>query len=188
MKRLEPPRASGPMQLGEITPIMQLAPPRRHGIPTTYRGVRFRSRHEAAWAAFFDELSLRWSYEPTDLNGYIPDFDLLFSKRPLLVEVKPLEEDVELAKSKIECSGWDGDSAIVVSGESRFVGWMYEPDFGWDPCVLTFCTACSRPTLVSESGTWRCRNCRAESRSLWWAFDAAELWARAKNAVQWRAA
>lgn len=62
---------------------------RMQAIPTTYAGVRFRSRLEARWAAFFDLVGWEWEYEPLDLNGYIPDFVLAFAK-PLLVEVKPL--------------------------------------------------------------------------------------------------
>jgi hypothetical protein len=58
------------------------------GIPTTYHGVRFRSRLEARWAAFFDLLQWSWCYEPFDLDGWIPDFALK-ADRPILVEVKP---------------------------------------------------------------------------------------------------
>lgn len=43
-------------------------------IPTTYKNVRFRSRLEASWAAFFDLCSWPWEYEPVDMAGYIPDF------------------------------------------------------------------------------------------------------------------
>jgi hypothetical protein len=43
-------------------------------IPTIYKGVQFRSRLEAKWAAFFDLLGWRWHYEPLDLDGWIPDF------------------------------------------------------------------------------------------------------------------
>jgi hypothetical protein len=44
------------------------------GIPTMYAGVRFRSRAEATWAAYFDRLGWTWDYEPVDCRGYIPDF------------------------------------------------------------------------------------------------------------------
>jgi hypothetical protein len=47
-----------------------------YGIPTTYRGINFRSRAEARWAAFFDEMAWAWQYEPLDFPGYIPDFSL----------------------------------------------------------------------------------------------------------------
>ncbi len=60
-------------------------------IPTTYRHVRFRSRLEARWAAFFDLIELRWEYEPIDYAGWIPDFRVHPREgRPVLVEIKPI--------------------------------------------------------------------------------------------------
>lgn len=44
--------------------------------PTTYADVRFRSRLEARWAAFFDLAGWKWEYEPLDLKGWVPDFVL----------------------------------------------------------------------------------------------------------------
>ena len=48
-------------------------------IETEYNGYRFRSRLEARWAVFFDEIGIEYQYEPEgfDLgNGiyYLPDF------------------------------------------------------------------------------------------------------------------
>ena len=47
-------------------------------IETIYNGHRFRSRLEARWAVFFDEMEIPFVYEPEgyDLNGiwYLPDF------------------------------------------------------------------------------------------------------------------
>ena len=40
-------------------------------IPTTYKGIYFRSRLEAKWAFVFDQIGWPWEYEPIDLNGYI---------------------------------------------------------------------------------------------------------------------
>lgn len=159
----------------------------RRGIPTEYAGVRFRSRHEAAWAALFDELKWPWAYEPTDLYGYIPDFDLSFARRPLLVEIKPLQEDYEAARAKIDRGGWTGDVAVLVSAEGAIVGELYDPNYGWDRAVLTFCLSCKRATLVQEAGGWSCRNCGAGNRELWWAYTPAASWAEAKNKVQWKA-
>lgn len=50
-------------------------------IQTEYKGYLFRSRLEARWAVFFDELGIEWEYEPEGLvlsNGkyYLPDFYL----------------------------------------------------------------------------------------------------------------
>ena len=42
-------------------------------IPTVYRGIQFRSRLEAKWAAFFDTCEWPWLYEPKDFNGWIPE-------------------------------------------------------------------------------------------------------------------
>ncbi|WP_142627894.1 hypothetical protein [Rhizobium sp. P007] len=65
-------------------------------IPTVYRGVRFRSRLEARWAAFFDLAKIIWDYEPFDLEGWTPDF-LVRSQRPdILIEVKPVNFHDEL--------------------------------------------------------------------------------------------
>jgi hypothetical protein len=43
-------------------------------IKTTYKSYDFRSRLEARWAVMFDLLKWKWEYEPTDFNGWIPDF------------------------------------------------------------------------------------------------------------------
>lgn len=58
--------------------------------PTTYRGIRFRSRLEATWAAFFDLLEWQWEYEPFDLKGWVPDFLIKGNGHDVLVEVKPI--------------------------------------------------------------------------------------------------
>lgn len=47
-----------------------------NAIPTVYADVQMRSRLEATWAAFFDQMGWKWSYEPVDLDGWIPDFVL----------------------------------------------------------------------------------------------------------------
>jgi hypothetical protein len=159
---------------------------RRTGIPTSYGGLMFRSRHEATWAACFDELGLPWDYEPVDLDGYIPDFDLRFAKKPLLVEVKGDLGSIEIAKLKLDGSGWEGEAAIVVSGETARVGAFYDPEIGWDEAVMGFCLACSKPTLCAEGGRWQCRGCGADARQIDWSFSPRRAWRAAQNVTQWR--
>lgn len=87
-------------------------------IETKYNGYRFRSRLEARWAVFFDEIDVAYEYEPEgfDLNGvfselfpgknasenlwYLPDFYL--PEYGWYVEIKPSgnleEQNVSLAK------------------------------------------------------------------------------------------
>jgi len=47
-------------------------------IDTIYKDFKFRSRLEARWAIFFDELGLLWEYEKEgfEVDGlkYLPDF------------------------------------------------------------------------------------------------------------------
>ena len=57
--------------------------------PTKYRGVQYRSKLEATWAAFFDQVGWPFEYEPEVYPGWAPDF-LLMGATPVLVEVKPL--------------------------------------------------------------------------------------------------
>lgn len=50
-------------------------------IETIYNGYRFRSRLEARWAVFFDEMGIKYEYEPegfelSDGTRYLPDFYL----------------------------------------------------------------------------------------------------------------
>ena len=50
-------------------------------IETEYKGYRFRSRLEARWAVFFDEMGIKYEYEPegivlSDGTHYLPDFFL----------------------------------------------------------------------------------------------------------------
>lgn len=64
--------------------------PEIKAIETSYKGFRFRSRLEARWAVFFDNMGIEWKYEPEgyDINGtyYLPDFWL--PKTQTWVEVK----------------------------------------------------------------------------------------------------
>lgn len=85
-------------------------------IPTLYKGIQFRSRLEARWAAYFDLWSMDWKYEPIDLPGYIPDF--ICSAGPFredLFEVKPASSPADCldAAAKIDASGWRGAAVVV---------------------------------------------------------------------------
>lgn len=60
-------------------------------VPTTYSGVLFRSRLEARWAAFFDLCGWDWAYEPSHLDGWLPDFLIRTRACDVLAEVKPID-------------------------------------------------------------------------------------------------
>lgn len=71
-------------------------------IETRYAGCQFRSRLEARWAVFFDNLDIRWEYEPqgfTSVFGtpYLPDFHL--PGDDLWVEVKGRRDPSGVARA-----------------------------------------------------------------------------------------
>jgi len=82
------------------------------GIPTEYKGYRFRSRLEARWAAFFDLLNWKWEYEPRDFNGWIPDFALI-GKQVTYVEIKPITQFDQAVADKIDASGCKDECLIL---------------------------------------------------------------------------
>jgi hypothetical protein len=72
-------------------------------IPTLYKGVKYRSRLEARWAAFFDLLGFEFEYEPFDLGPWSPDFLLKGGESAnVLVEVKPITGFCHKTADKIQ--------------------------------------------------------------------------------------
>lgn len=185
-------------------------------IPTIYKGRQYRSRLEARWAAFFDEIGWTAEYEPFDLGKWSPDF--LLTDLQTLVEVKPIRE--------FDQPTWDKASAAC-----RDRGLFdQEQEFPMHGLLLT----CVAPVLRSHmvqigwiSGNGNSRFTAVEAYLVWipdfespkfipsiasiqdegwfsvcgdasrWASQidrqpsfyhryATELWARATNAVQWK--
>jgi exodeoxyribonuclease V alpha subunit len=95
----------------------------KKGIPTFgYNHILFRSRIEAKWSYFFNILKWEYSYEPFDLNGYIPDFIIKKSSCGniinLLIEVKGDVDDKNFDSyyEKAWTSGWQDALLILNSG------------------------------------------------------------------------
>lgn len=64
--------------------------------PTEFEGIRFRSKSEAQFAFWLNQMGYRWQYEPSTLQlecGYVPDFVVVLHWRHTfdvtLVEYKP---------------------------------------------------------------------------------------------------
>jgi hypothetical protein len=100
-------------------------------IATAYRGFNFRSRLEAKWAVFFDKCGWRWSYEPYDLNGWIPDFAV--GERPTLVEIRPYFHEHEWSDqaSKIAKSGHANNVILLGADPTWFCGVGEDVQIGW---------------------------------------------------------
>jgi hypothetical protein len=169
-------------------------------IPTYYNGLQFRSRIEATWAAFFDQVKWPWRYEPIDLNGYIPDFILAFPYGPLLVEVKSdlYMADLEHHAAKIDASGWQHESIILgghhymetARGVHGGFGWMNQVDGGWGQGVIFECALCAQVSIRHEIQSFACRvngchdgdghiHCLPPGQPDGW-------WAHARNQTQWQ--
>lgn len=68
--------------------------PETKGRPTLYKGIRMRSRLEAAYAAYLDRLQVSWEYEPecfaSARGQWLPDFSFVGAPGRY-IEVKPPE-------------------------------------------------------------------------------------------------
>lgn len=108
-------------------------------IETAYRGLRFRSRLEATWAAFFDRLGWYWSYEPFERDGWIPDFALSSGYgvcRPILVEVKPTTAMEGRYTQKIDRADQEHEALLVgcalPSWQKKVsIGWLRDENMEW---------------------------------------------------------
>lgn len=146
-------------------------------IPTTYAGVRFRSRLEARFAAFLDSYQLSWNYEPFELQEYIPDFVVELSFGPLLFECKPavLPQEFVWPCTRVTRSGWVGPAIVVGSSLAA------APD-DWGDLVMFGSTA-------AEEGGWS-RVGRGRWPAAWGEYpfaDVRDRWVEAGNVVQWKA-
>lgn len=140
-------------------------------IPTTYRGIEFRSKLEAKYAQAFDRLGIMWEYEGhgfafDDGTWYCPDFYM--PEIDTYFEVKGVMNDaserkvVNLAKElkRVVVGGPDGDARIYVgypigemddgeSGENYYV----------DRAIPSRCCDCGRVYFREEEMSWQCPAC-----------------------------
>lgn len=157
------------------------------GIKTFYKGLWFRSRLEATWAAFFDNLGWEWEYEPCDFDGWIPDF-LLEGK--YFVEIKPFSTEKQWLDSEvpgdIERAGIefgilcgitpihrDSDGILAfrcASKELERVEFLTNEE-----CIFACNATCCQDIRIGLQGEWQ----QAEER-------IDKQWKAAKNQTQWK--
>jgi hypothetical protein len=87
-------------------------------VPTTWRGVTYRSRTEARWAVFLAELPIAADYEAEPFrlqNGlYLPDFRIPEWK--MFIEVKGREPTEDEAKKCSELARLAGEGVLLTDG------------------------------------------------------------------------
>ena len=104
--------------------------------PTTYQGIKMRSRLEARFAASLDERRIEWQYEPRAFANragqYLPDFQTTSAGGPVFIEVRPTVAKARLGMDQMPII-WDSEPTatllVVVPGEIAF--WADPEDRIW---------------------------------------------------------
>lgn len=97
-----------------------------------YKGINFKSRLEAKWAAFFDRCGWRWEYGPAPFSGWAPTFRLTGAKEVIFVAVLPVLDFPQGAASKIEKS--DCTTDVLILGTQIPV--QQKDDYGIEPWLI----------------------------------------------------
>lgn len=184
--------------------------------PTVYRGITFRSRLEAKWAAFFDAAKWKWEYEPLDLNGWVPDF-VLFGERwdvpnkQIFVEIKPifaLDHDVMAKMQEAapfspaedgESAGWDAQphyllllgAAPHLDADLPHLGWLHDGDAVAEATIgwwsaINTFGICHRDNWFGDIISGWYDGGHPGDRHAEGVAAARQSWAHAGNATQWK--
>src|SRR6266702_3725204 len=95
--------------------------------PTTYNGIRMRSRLEADYAAYLDRTGRTWDYEPecfANADGqWLPDFRVKFSNTETFIELKPA------GRVKDDCLGVNPGVGVVDKLLAQMtIAWASKPN------------------------------------------------------------
>lgn len=152
-------------------------------IPTRYKGMMFRSRLEARWAAFFDELELSWEYEPMDLEGWTPDFGLSTSSGDyVLVEIKPVppKSQTDMPATLLEWRGHGFEKAVNHTKDWWVMLCGISPNEPADFFGIGVLLDKTGSTDGEDFGRWyKVKDAISEKAT-------PEAWRRACSKVQWR--
>lgn len=142
-------------------------------IETKYNGNFFRSRAEARWALFFDELNIKYIYEPegftfSDGTRYLPDFYLPESDS--FFEVKGIMSDYDMHKIQMlikECN----KPCTIGYADFTFVACDNWGSFGANEegfvlstkerSILAECAVCHKYFFCGDWGSYACQCCGA---------------------------
>jgi len=158
---------------------------------------------------FFDLIEWRWTYEPVDVDGYIPDF-LIHGPNAFYVEVGPvltLAEFQAKAEKADRASTELGRDVLVVgispiadlrldSGHiaagllGEYGTYEGETTLDWAAAPWAWCRTCQRFAIYHGYQSYDHRPCGEAGHDRENPFAGAvqleDLWAEAGNTVQWR--
>lgn len=148
---------------------------RPRAIETRYRGFRFRSRLEARWAIYLDQLGVPWDYEREgfDLGSrwHLPDFWL--PQQRAWLEIKPreaLDTPDATATAALLAAQQDADAFVVYGDPADYVAhWFVPSGHRAPPVQWQACPVCDAWGLVCDLVDLPC----ACVRRAWYAAYAA---------------
>jgi len=140
-------RGMATRQLDQTATAPSADGPKIAPIETRYRGYRFRSRLEARWAVFLDDLAIRWTYEPEGFDlghaWYLPDFWIRLAdklQRPyprglppecgFWLEIKPTLPDAAALEKCAALCALTGHCVNLAAGNiglDEFAVWKWHP-------------------------------------------------------------
>jgi hypothetical protein len=154
-------------------------------IPTTYKGVQYRSRLEAKWAVFFEKLGFYFSYERyniTNENGdilYVPDFYIYEGINDndwvdtFFIEIKPSQPSQQYLDYLASLPLLYNQTILIMVGEPSFSQKQGYEFLSFNPCdhegrrwskgfSLVQCKYCSwyNLTIIDDD----CPTCRCNTR------------------------
>jgi hypothetical protein len=129
-------------------------------MPVVYRGVSYRSKLKARWAAFLDALGIAHVYEPKSFlagrsTRYTPDFWLPELKAWL--DVQPVDSairDVQRWKAEELAKQRPGDRVWIASGAPRRDEWHVEQIAGAGPGIARAMLLID--AVTPEGRVWMC--------------------------------
>ena len=139
---------------------------RLKAIPTTYNGIKFRSKLEAKYAHAFDRLGIVWIYEGEgfrfkDGTQYCPDFYM--PEINTYFEVKGVMDEASL--HKIESLAQEADRVIVGGPQGNMLASIRDKDWYEPFCggygFIAECSQCKKKWFGHISGSYRCPHCGA---------------------------
>lgn len=109
--------------------------------PTTYNGIRMRSRLEAGFAQTLDQYGIKWLYEPqafaNESGQYLPDFyadDEFVEVKPRLADYGEALDEVVTAMAKLHII-----KSSVPEARLRVIVGQWSPGGVWDFKYAAFC-------------------------------------------------
>lgn len=163
-------------------------------IDTFYNNNFFRSRLEARWAVFFDQMNIKYEYEPEGFRNqtgdkYLPDFylpntSLRGDNLGVYIEIKPdsYEQD------DIPQSAWFNKPLVLFRGlpNKHMYGYWQEFEGGfelyliWDNSMMIWvCSKCDASKIDFEKNTY-CHKCNHKGHK------KTQMFLAAKDAVMAR--